>query len=126
MYGKSDAAMSGSNMRQNLTSITPVYSYMFTFEQKFSPEKARVWMDNNWINGFYFCGIYLLLVFSLKHYMKKRDRFDLRRILITWNTMLAVFSFIGSARTLPELFHVISNYGLYHSVCVPRYVQNTF
>lgn len=124
MYDKSDAVASNSNMRQNITSVTPIYSFVFNFERKFSPEKARAWMDSNWTNGFYFCGIYLLLVFSLKHYMKNRDRFNLRKILITWNTMLAVFSFVGSARTLPEMLHVISNYGLYHSVCIPRYVWN--
>ncbi|XP_065212407.1 very long chain fatty acid elongase 6-like isoform X1 [Planococcus citri] len=124
VYGKSDAIMSNSNMRHNVTSVTPIYSYVFEFEKKFSPEKARAWMDSNWTNGFYFCGIYLLLVFSLKHYMKDRTRLNLRKILITWNTMLAVFSLIGSARTLPELFHVLSNYGIYHSVCVPSFIES--
>lgn len=104
----------------SMVTLTPSYSYMFTFEQKFSPEHARVWMDNNWTNGFFFCGFYILIVFSMKYYMQNRPRFDLRKILVLWNTMLATFSIIGTARTLPELYHVISNYGIYHSVCVPR------
>lgn len=120
MYDKADAIMTNSNVRENLTSITPVYSYMFGFEQKFSPEKARAWMHSNWTNGFYFCGVYVFLVFSIKHYMQNRPRFNLRKVLVVWNTMLAVFSIIGSSRTLPELYHVITNYGIYHSVCIPR------
>lgn len=36
--------------------------------------------------------------------------------------MLAMFSIMGAFRTAPELIHVLRNYGLFHSVCVPRWV----
>jgi GNS1/SUR4 family len=47
-------------------------------------------------------------------------RFELRGLLSLWNTMLAMFSIMGAFRTAPELIHVLRNYGLFHSVCVPR------
>lgn len=122
----SDGGLLAANFRENITSITPSYSYMFAFEQKFSPEKARLWMDNNWTKGFYYCGLYLLIVFTIKHYMQNRPRFNLRKVLVLWNTMLATFSIIGATRTLPELVHVLSNHGVYQSVCIPRCVCCVF
>lgn len=122
-FANTDAVMN-TKFRENVTSITPSYSYMFAFEQKFSPEKARAWMDSNWINGFYYCGLYLLIIFTIKYYMQNRPRFNLRKILVMWNTMLATFSIIGATRTLPELIHVVSNYGIYHSVCVPSFIES--
>lgn len=50
-------------------------------------------------------------------------RFELRGLLSLWNTMLAMFSIMGAFRTAPELIHVLRNYGLFHSVCVPRWVR---
>ena len=117
-----DVTMNVVNFPENDTSVTPSYSYMFGFEQKFSHEKAKKWMDSHWTNGFYYCGLYVLIVFSIKHYMQNRTRFHLKEVLVLWNTMLATFSIIGATRTLPELVHVVSNYGIYHSVCVPRLV----
>lgn len=51
-------------------------------------------------------------------------RFELRGLLSLWNTMLAMFSIMGAFRTAPELIHVLRNYGLFHSVCVPRWVTS--
>lgn len=50
-------------------------------------------------------------------------RFELRGLLAIWNTGLAMFSIMGAFRTAPELLHVLTHHGLFHSVCVPRYVQ---
>lgn len=49
-----------------------------------------------------------------------RYRFELRGLLVVWNTALAMFSIMGASRTAPELFHVLRHHGLYYSVCVPR------
>lgn len=98
----------------------PNYSYVFNFEEKFIHQDTRVWMTKYWTNGFYYCGIYMILIFGGQHYMASRPKFELRGILSLWNTLLASFSIIGFTRTAPELIHVLRNYGLYHSVCIPR------
>uniref|UniRef100_A0A1A9ZDX4 Elongation of very long chain fatty acids protein n=1 Tax=Glossina pallidipes TaxID=7398 RepID=A0A1A9ZDX4_GLOPL len=51
------------------------------------------------------------------------QRFQLRGPLIIWNTMLSMFSIMGAFRTAPELIHVLRHYGLFHSVCVPSYIE---
>lgn len=48
-------------------------------------------------------------------------RYELRGPLVIWNSALAIFSIIGASRTAPELIHVLRHYGLFHSVCIPRY-----
>ena len=35
----------------------------------------------------------------------------------------ACFSIMGSIRTLPEFYNSLTEYGFYHSVCVPRYIE---
>lgn len=105
----------------NYMEITlPNYSYVFNFEEEFKHQDTRVWMIKNWTNVFYFCGIYIILIFGGKHYMQNKPRFELRRVLSIWNTALAAFSIIGACRTAPEFFHVLKNYGFYYSVCIPR------
>lgn len=116
----SDATVTNSNVEENSTSFTSIYSYVFEFERQFSSEKARTWMSDNWIYGLYFSGVYVFLIFSLQHYMRNRRRFDFGKTLVGWNIMIAVFSIFGAVRTLKEMFHVLWNYGLYDSICTPR------
>lgn len=100
----------------------PNYSYVFNFEQEFMHHETLVWMRENWTLGFYYVGLYMILIFGGQYYMQSRPKFELRGVLSLWNTMLAGFSIMGACRTAPELLHTLKNYGLYHSVCVPRYV----
>ena len=107
----------------NYMEITlPNYSYVFNFEEEFEHQGTRVWMIENWTICFYLSFFYMILIFGGQHYMQSRPPFQLRGILSIWNTCLATFSIVGACRTAPELFHVLKNFGIYHSVCVPRYV----
>lgn len=101
----------------------PNYSYVFNFEEEFIHQDTRVWMMNNWTNCFYYCGIYMIFIFGGQHFMASRPRYELRGVLSLWNTLLASFSIIGFTRTAPELIHVLRNYGLYHSVCIPSFIE---
>lgn len=110
-------------MRNYFDTPTRNYSYMFKFEQGFEHQDTRVWMVNNWTYGFYYCAVYMILIFGGQHYMQGRPRFNLRGILCVWNTLLALFSMMGACRTAPELFHVLKNYGVYHSICIPSFIE---
>lgn len=55
--------------------------------------------------------------------MATRPRFELRGLLAIWNTGLAMFSIMGASRTAPELIHVLRHHGLFHSVCVPSFIE---
>ncbi|KAL1131774.1 hypothetical protein AAG570_011387 [Ranatra chinensis] len=99
------------------------YSYIFNFEEKFEHKDTRAWMTKNWTISFYFCGLYMILIFGGQHYMQSRPRFQLKGVLSVWNTLLATFSIMGAFRTAPELFHVLKNYGIYHSICIPSFIE---
>uniref|UniRef100_A0A2M4CSC8 Elongation of very long chain fatty acids protein n=1 Tax=Anopheles darlingi TaxID=43151 RepID=A0A2M4CSC8_ANODA len=104
--------------------ITPNYSYIFDFENEFIHQDTRVWMVKNWTYVFYYCGIYMAVIFGGQWYMQNRPRFELRGLLAIWNTLLAMFSIMGAFRTAPELVHVLRHYGLFHSVCVPSFIEH--
>ena len=53
--------------------------------------------------------LYLGFIFGVRHFMRSREPFDLRRAQIVWNTMLSVFSFWGAFRTAPLLYALITS-----------------
>nr|CAD7443782.1 unnamed protein product [Timema bartmani] len=111
--------------KMNYMEVTlPNYSYVFNFEEEFEHQDTRAWMMKNWTIGFYFCGLYMIFIFVGQHLMQNRPRFELRGVLSVWNTVLAAFSLMGACRTAPEFFHVLKNHGLYHSVCVPSFIEH--
>lgn len=67
----------------------------------------------------------MVVIFYGQTYMSSRQAFTLRKCLTVWNLGLAIFSIIGTLRTLPEMMHVIQNFGFQHSVCSPSYVENS-
>lgn len=101
------------------------YTYVFDFEQRFNYMDKREWMIKNWKQCFYYVGIYMVLVFGGRLYMQSRSRFELRRLLFVWNLFLALFSIVGTLRTVPELTYVLREFGFHHSVCNPSFVEHT-
>lgn len=96
------------------------YSYVFDFEKNHEYESTRQWMTANWTKGFYYCTIYVILVFGIRRLMRNHVGLRLKGLLILWNVILATFSLVGLSRTAPELIRVLNKYGLHHSVCVSR------
>lgn len=80
-------------------------------------------MQDNWTLGFYYVGVYMILIFGGQYLMQKRPRFELRGTLCLWNTLLATFSIMGACRTVPEFICTLTHHGLYHSVCVPSFIE---
>jgi elongation of very long chain fatty acids protein 6 len=101
----------------------PNYSYVFNFESDFIHLNTRKWMIENWTVGFYYVGIYMILIFGGQYLMQNRPRFELRGVLSLWNTALATFSIMGAMRTVPEFITTLTHHGLYHSVCIPSYIE---
>jgi len=101
----------------------PNYTYVFRFEKEFEYQEPYAWMRENWTVCFYYIGAYMILVFGGQHFMQSRPRFELRGLLVFWNFLLALFSIMGTCRTLPEMVHTLWNYGFYHSVCLRSYAE---
>ena len=100
----------------------PNYSYTFNFEKNFVYSDALTTITNHYPNCFYYSAIYVILIFTGKYYMSSRPKLELRGALALWNILLAVFSIFGFLRMSSEMYHVLSYYGFYHSVCVPSFL----
>ncbi|CAF3426695.1 unnamed protein product [Rotaria sp. Silwood2] len=77
-------------------------------------------MYNWWWLSIPFALFYIILVFIGQIWMRKRNKkYELRKALIIWNVFLAVFSFWGACRCVPELLHSLTKHGFQHSLCNP-------
>jgi len=113
-----------SSNGDHLNPFSPNYSYVFGFERRFNHASNVEWMGVFWHTSFYWVAAYMLVIFGGQAYMANRPALKLRRALALWNTLLAAFSIAGALRTLPEMIHVLSKFGFYHSVCNPSYVES--
>lgn len=74
-----------------------------------------------WYYSFYISFAYLITIWLLKNWMKKREPFRMRSLLITWNILLSIFSLIGSYRVLPEFISVLYDHGFLYSISRSSY-----
>ncbi|KAM9324149.1 very long chain fatty acid elongase 3 [Gastrophryne carolinensis] len=89
----------------------------YDFEKQFNVQEAIEWMQENWSKSFFFSLLYAAVVFGGQHVMRERKRFELRRPLVLWSFMLAIFSIIGAIRTGWYMINVLLASGFKQSVC---------
>lgn len=78
--------------------------------------------NTKWHYSIYISIVYVISTFALKGAMSFREKgFDLKRELVLWNWLLALFSFVGTVRCWPEFLHVITTRGFTAS-----YTENTY
>uniref|UniRef100_A0A3Q0S999 Elongation of very long chain fatty acids protein 6 n=1 Tax=Amphilophus citrinellus TaxID=61819 RepID=A0A3Q0S999_AMPCI len=106
-------------MNESEVSSYPLTAY--DFERRFDERSALLWMQEHWTKSFMFCGLYAALVFTGQHFMRERQKLNLRRPLVLWSLSLAIFSIVGAVRTGAYMLHVLTNSGFRQSVC-----DNTF
>jgi len=119
--GASAAAAAGNSLTG--LDISPNYSYVF--EEDFDQEEVRGKVEEYWVPVcFYASVLYLIVIFGGQYWMAGRPRFEMRRILFAWNSLLAAFSIVGACRTVPEFLHVLTTKGTYHSMCISSFIEN--
>ncbi|KAJ8359544.1 hypothetical protein SKAU_G00160690 [Synaphobranchus kaupii] len=89
----------------------------YDFERRFDERVAIEWMQENWSKSFVFCGLYAATIFGGQHFMRERQKLDLRRPLVLWSLGLTLFSIIGTVRTGRYMLHVLNTSGFKQSVC---------
>lgn len=103
------------------------YSFVFEFEKKYFSydyvAPRRQWMHENWHLSIVYAFLYIVLIFLGQRLMKNREKFHLYRALITWNLVLAIFSFLGAVRSLPHFLFVLRNKGVESSICLIDYAH---
>lgn len=114
--------MATESMIGNMQKVNVNYTVVFDFEKNFDETSFWDWIKENWKLSFVYSALYVIVIFSGKYYMENRPRFDLRPALALWSGCLAIFSILGSARTIPEFMAVLTKHGLYHSVCISSFI----
>ncbi|NXY18758.1 ELOV6 protein, partial [Atrichornis clamosus] len=66
---------------------------------------------------FIFSFIYLILIFGIQHFMKKRRPYHLRVPLVLWSFSLTVFSVFAAYRVWKQMAFLLLNKGFKQSVC---------
>ncbi|KAA0151391.1 hypothetical protein FNF27_06374 [Cafeteria roenbergensis] len=89
------------------------------FEKTFNPLFSVHFATRNVWLALAICAAYCVLIEVGKACMAKRKPMELKTVLMLWNTLLAVFSIVGMAKTLPHLVHNVFNHGLEFSLCAP-------
>ncbi|KAI1298462.1 Elongation of very long chain fatty acids protein 6 [Halotydeus destructor] len=106
--------------------LLPDYSYVFDFEKNFEYEQFDKWLHSNWTLCFPIACTYVAAIFGIKHLMVDRKPLGLRWPLLVWNLSLSVFSMFGAVRMIPEVVHVLTNFGLNHAICVEHQKDGVF
>jgi elongation of very long chain fatty acids protein 6 len=101
-----------------------VHPWVFDFELVLFNQRTfsliENFMNNWWWLSIPYAIFYIIIVFIGQTWMTKRNKkFELREALIAWNTFLAIFSFWGACRCVPELLYSLNKHGLQHSLCNP-------
>jgi elongation of very long chain fatty acids protein 6 len=63
---------------------------------------------------------YGLLIMTGQYTMQNRESWNWRRVMAFWNLGLSVFSWIGMARTLPQLLHNLYYMSVRDNLCTDR------
>ncbi len=107
-------------LNQNETSRHS-YSYIFGFEQVFEKHENvngwKEWMKLNWKYSIHIGILYIILVFLGRFLMQNRTKYELRKPLVIWNIILALFSIIGTIRVVPDFVRALANEGVVYSIC---------
>lgn len=97
------------------------------FERGFNYYEKRKWLKDTFpVIPLVFNVLYITTVFSLRWFMRKREPFSLKPLLIVWNVSLAIFSILGSLRTIGFNVSLLSNRGFHASVCIEPAVNGVY
>lgn len=102
------------------STFLPKYSLVQSFEGKFVYEEGRAFLERNYHVPLIAIAAYLTLLTIGTKLMSSRKAFELKPLLLAWNISLAVFSILGAIRSIPELYHVLTTQGFYHSACLQK------
>ena len=87
----------------------------------YDPVPVLHWMQQHPALPVAACVVYMALIFGGQYYFASRPRLQYRNTMAVWNLFLSAFSWMGMARTLPQLIHNLSTYSLRDNLCLdPR------
>ncbi|CAG0890691.1 unnamed protein product [Cyprideis torosa] len=113
-------AITGSLMNFTITEKFLEEQELLVVERAFDVIHLYLWFrEHAWISVV-MSAFYLTTVFVLMKIMKNRPGFELKGPLIVWNSVLAIFSVIGTYRTAFFAVKEMFEFGFHQSICRGR------
>ncbi|PIK57593.1 putative elongation of very long chain fatty acids protein 6-like [Apostichopus japonicus] len=91
------------------------------FASSYDERVTQEWIHRHWPKTIAISVLYIILVFSGRRWMEKREKYNLRWALTLWSASLALFSIISTWFILGRAIHDLRMYGFRHTIC-----DNTF
>lgn len=98
-----------------------ILSAIERFASTYDEPALMDWLLRHWPKTVLISALYVVLVFSGKKWMEKRERYNLKWMLTLWSASLALFSIIGTWFTFKRTFSDMREHGFKYTVC-----DNTF
>lgn len=102
-----------------------IYEYELRFESKKFVDSLLKWSGDNWYLTIPYSFFYIILIFSIRNYMKERERFELKYLLVIWNIILSIFSITGAYKTIPHLINKLNTHGFMHTLCNDDFIYGS-
>lgn len=96
--------------------LEPLYPFKES-EGRFEGSPMSMWMAHYYWLPVLISGAYVVSIFSGKAVMSCLPALELKWPLFLWNLLLAAFSTVGAARTVPHLAATVYQHGWYYSIC---------
>jgi elongation of very long chain fatty acids protein 6 len=93
------------------------YSKQYSIEKLWNPYFIHSFFNHYWHYSLVIVVFYVTLIHAAQSWMRCRPAFDLSKVMIVWNSALAIFSMFATWRYGEEFFYVLKNRPFYHSVC---------
>jgi len=91
--------------------------YPFEWERTWVGSSVSALCRKYWWVSYVATTMYLLGLWVLPSFMENKPALNLKGLLIVWNLLLAIFSFIGMLRTVPQLGLMLRTFGFEYSIC---------
>ncbi|CAG0891839.1 unnamed protein product [Darwinula stevensoni] len=105
----------GSSTR--LLKHSPPHLALQPWEMRFAVAEMSAFMNYMNYLPWFAVVIYAASIYAVKRFMKHRPAFSLRKALVAWNGILAIFSLVVTVRIGVCVIHVTSHLGLGFSTC---------
>ena len=100
-----------------------VMDLLAQIENRFRVDRVESFMIRYWHWSAYFSIIYVVTIFSVKRWMRDREKYDLRRPLFVWSLSLSLFSMVGFYYDGLAHLGVVWEEGLMKSICTPVMIK---
>jgi len=97
------------------------HEWEYDFESTINSPDLSTWFQYNFNWSLYTALMYILAVFVGQKYMENKTKFELRKPMMIWSLILAMFSIMGCVRLLTIFAHLYNSEGVRGVVCTPSF-----